>query len=162
MGHQDDKAFVRNFSTLIAGLAVFAVVIAIFAGIVNTRIQQSPNPSALAAAEERIRPIAAVHAGEAGQLAVAEPDIAPEPSGAFDGSMDGELIYNNVCLACHQVGVAGAPIPGSDAWAEREAKGLETLVSNAVNGIGAMPPKGGRVDLTEAQVQASVEFMMEQ
>ena len=52
--------------------------------------------------------------------------------------------------------VTGA-IWGLDAalWAPRIAKGMETLNHNVLNGIGAMPPKGGRVDLSDADVLAA-------
>jgi cytochrome c5 len=65
-------------------------------------------------------------------------------------------------VACHGAGVAGAPIPGSDPWQERASKGLDQLAYNAINGINAMPAKGGRMDLSDAEVTAAVEFMLAQ
>ncbi len=59
-------------------------------------------------------------------------------------------------------GAAGAPIPGTDLWAERSQKGLEELAYNAINGINAMPAKGGRMDLSDAEVTAAVEHMLTQ
>ena len=31
---------------------------------------------------------------------------------------------------------------------------------NATKGKGAMPPKGGRADLTDAQIKSTVEYMV--
>jgi len=58
-------------------------------------------------------------------------------------------------------GAAGAPIPGSDAWGERAAKGLDTLSASAINGIGVMPAKGGRADLSDDEIRAAVEHMLD-
>ena len=59
-------------------------------------------------------------------------------------------------------GAAGAPVPGTDAWAERVAKGAETLTASAINGIGMMPPKGGRMDLSDEEIGAAVDHMLAQ
>ena len=41
------------------------------------------------------------------------------------------------------------------------AKGLEMLVQNAINGLNAMPARGGNPGLTDEQIQVAVEFMLE-
>ncbi|MDT8439993.1 MAG: c-type cytochrome, partial [Wenzhouxiangellaceae bacterium] len=74
----------------------------------------------------------------------------------------GELIYTNACQACHMSGAAGAPQLVADQWTGRLEQGIDTLVSHAVNGFNAMPAKGGRMDLSDEQVRASVEYMVEQ
>lgn len=163
MSEHDDKVFVKHFSGILIGLVVFTIVIAILAYSIHKQLTPSDNPSKIAAAEERIAPVSGVYAGEAGASALAEA-AAAEAAGApaaFDGSLDGEMIYNNVCAACHTAGVAGAPVPGSDIWAERAAVGLEALLDNAINGVNAMPARGGRSDLSDEQVQAAVEFMLQ-
>jgi cytochrome c5 len=40
------------------------------------------------------------------------------------------------------------------------AKGLDGLVESAINGLNAMPPRGGSPSLTDEQIRASVEFML--
>jgi cytochrome c oxidase cbb3-type subunit 3 len=47
-------------------------------------------------------------------------------------------------------------------WTDRLPKGRETLVSHAINGFNAMPAKGGRMDLSDEQVAASVDYMVAQ
>jgi cytochrome c5 len=72
-----------------------------------------------------------------------------------------EQLYQGACMACHAAGVAGAPKLGdAPAWNDRAAKGLDALVSSAVNGIGAMPPRGGS-QLSDDQVRAVIEYMLE-
>jgi len=75
----------------------------------------------------------------------------------------GKSVYDTACFACHATGAAGAPKLGDAAlWAPRLEKGIETLNHNVLNGIGAMPPKGGRVDLSDADVLAAAAWMLEQ
>lgn len=84
-----------------------------------------------------------------------------DPVAAADG-IDGEAIYTSACQACHMSGAAGAPQLVAEQWEGRLDKGLDTLVDHAINGFGAMPAKGGRVDLSDAEVRASVEYMVGQ
>ncbi|MDH5395095.1 MAG: c-type cytochrome [Gammaproteobacteria bacterium] len=70
-------------------------------------------------------------------------------------------LYRQACAACHMTGAAGAPKTGDKAaWQARIAQGMDTLVTNAIKGKGAMPPKGGRADLTDAQIKSIVAFMV--
>ncbi|HFC52823.1 MAG TPA: cytochrome c5 family protein [Gammaproteobacteria bacterium] len=77
----------------------------------------------------------------------------------------GEEIYKQVCFACHDAGVAGAPKIGDKAaWEPRIAKGMDTLHKHAIEGFtgdaGAMPPKGGRTDLSDEAVMSAVDYLV--
>ena len=79
---------------------------------------------------------------------------------------DGAAVYNSGCAACHATGVAGAPKFGDKAaWAGRVTKDKETLYSNAINGFqgetGVMPPKGGFMNLSDDDIKAAVDYMIE-
>ncbi|QOR37173.1 cytochrome c5 family protein [Billgrantia diversa] len=75
---------------------------------------------------------------------------------------DGEAVYNQACMACHMTGAAGAPIRGDEAaWAPRVEKGIDTLYTHAIEGFNAMPPKGGQMGLSDEEVKAAVDFMVE-
>lgn len=78
---------------------------------------------------------------------------------------DGKATFQQVCFACHATGAAGAPKAGDKAaWKSRIAKGKATLYKHAINGFkgskGFMPAKGGRTDLSDAQVKAAVDYMV--
>lgn len=74
----------------------------------------------------------------------------------------GEKVYQQACQMCHEAGVAGAPMTGdAAAWADRIAKGRDMLVESAINGIGVMPPKGGQSQLSDEDVAASVDFLIQ-
>jgi cytochrome c5 len=59
--------------------------------------------------------------------------------------------------------VAGAPVTGeADAWSSRVDKGMETLISHAINGFNAMPAKGGCSSCPDEEIQAAVEYMVDE
>ena len=163
MEEQTDSTFIKNISIVIAILIVFTISIIFIARNIGFKDHQADNPAKAELAEERIKPVAGVYTGEAGAAAIQEAATEPttEKAVAFDGSLDAEMIYNTVCRVCHATGAAGAPIPGSAMMSERAAKGLDTLVASAINGLNAMPARGGRADLTDEQVKVAVEFMMQ-
>ena len=75
---------------------------------------------------------------------------------------DGEATYNQACMACHMTGAAGAPIRGNaDQWEPRLEKGKDTLYDHAINGFQAMPPKGGQLNLSDDEVKAAVDHLLE-
>lgn len=159
---RDDQTFIRRFSGIIIGLVIFTVLIIVLAVSLQGPEDPSDNPSQMRLAEERIKPVATVRTGDMPAPEIdAEADEVAVASAAFDGSLDGQLIYDNVCSACHNAGVAGAPMLGENMAQRLEEKGLEMLVSNAINGIGVMPARGGRNDLTDEQVRAAVEHMVQ-
>jgi cytochrome c5 len=68
-----------------------------------------------------------------------------------------------VCAACHTSGAAGAPKIGVAAdWGPRLAQGYDTLVKHAIEGIRAMPPKGGNPDLENVEVERALVYMANQ
>jgi cytochrome c5 len=88
---------------------------------------------------------------------------AAAPAQAKPAAADGKAVYDQTCVACHAVSVAGSPKLGDKAaWAPRIPQGMDALVQSALKGKGAMPPKGGNASLTDAQVRAAVEFMVSQ
>jgi cytochrome c5 len=76
---------------------------------------------------------------------------------------NGQGVYTAVCAACHGTGAAGAPKLGdAGAWSARIAQGFDTLVQHAVQGIRAMPAKGGNPDLDDVEVARAVAYMANQ
>ena len=73
-----------------------------------------------------------------------------------------KAIYDSTCAGCHGPGILGAPKFGDAAqWAPRAKAGIDALVKSAIAGTAkGMPPKGGRSDLSEAQIRSVIEYMM--
>ncbi|MCP4874299.1 MAG: cytochrome c5 family protein [Gammaproteobacteria bacterium] len=71
-----------------------------------------------------------------------------------------DQLYQGACLACHTTGAAGAPgIGDSGAWKTRLATGLDSLVTSAISGVGAMPPRGGP-QYNDNQIRAVIEYIL--
>jgi cytochrome c5 len=88
----------------------------------------------------------------------AAPAAAPEPA-ADDFDVAGT--YQMRCFACHGTGAAGAPVAGNaDAWGERMAKGMEAVMTNAINGVGAMPARGLCMDCTDDHIRSLIDYMV--
>ena len=82
-------------------------------------------------------------------------------------SLSGEEVYNSACIACHMTGAGGAPLLGdAGAWETRVAQGKPLLVQRAVEGYmgetGIMPAKGGRLDLSDEEVENAVTYILDQ
>ncbi len=72
----------------------------------------------------------------------------------------GQQVYESTCVACHGAGVAGAPKHGDKAaWAPLIATGLDEMVRIAIEGKGAMPPKGGNPTLSDFEIERAVVYM---
>lgn len=183
-----DAVFLKHFAQLILGLMAFALVLIIVAHHINDRFYGYSAAAAGVADEElnpiqrervaaqraeinaRLAPVGGVNAGDTGRAAIAAAEEARQKAlagqVAYGGTLDGAVIYQNLCGACHNSGAGGAPMMTKDAWAPRIAQGMDMLVKHAVEGFqgaaGVMPPKGGNPALTDEQVRATVEHMVGQ
>ena len=164
MNQQDDRTFMIRFGGIVIGLMAFTGIIIVLALSLRGEPDLDANPSQQRFADERITPVTGVRKAADGQaaLAAAEAEKMAAAAPAEAGPVDGSQVYNTVCMACHAAGVAGAPQPGSDMFAQRLAdKGEEGLISSVINGLNVMPPRGGRPDLSDEQIKAAVEFMLQ-
>jgi cytochrome c len=83
----------------------------------------------------------------------------PESKGSSEKSA-AQTIYDGSCSACHSNEAIGAPVLGNkDAWAEVMSKGIDAVYANGINGINAMPPKGG-ADLSDDEFKEVVDYMI--
>lgn len=108
------------------------------------------------AASERLQP--------AGEVTLEDDVVATAPAAeSGSGPRDPETIYNRSCQACHVTGAAGAPkLDDTAAWETRLEKGMETLYTNAIQGFKGMPPRGTCMDCTDEEIEATVDWMVEQ
>jgi cytochrome c5 len=108
-------------------------------------------------------PAAPAAAKEEGTKAAATTNVAAAPAAApaSSGAVDGKAIYEKNCAACHMTGAANAPKAGDKvAWAPRLQEGKDHLYEHAIQGKGAMPPKGGNAGLSDAEVKVAVDHLI--
>jgi cytochrome c5 len=73
----------------------------------------------------------------------------------------GRQVFDQTCAACHLGGMGGAPgINDRENWRKRLEQGRPVLISHALEGIRAMPARGGNATLSDAQIQAAVDYMI--
>jgi cytochrome c5 len=112
--------------------------------------------------EAEIQSAVVLMANQAGAKFKEKPAAAAAKTAAAPAA-DGKAVYDKVCVACHQISVAGSPKLGDKAaWAPRIKTGHDALVQSVIKGKGAMPPKAGNPSLSDAQIRAAVEFMVSQ
>ena len=124
---------------------------------------KEPAPTATTAAAAPAAPStpAPAAAAAAPAAAPAAPPAAAVATASAGGGADGKMVYDQTCHVCHAAGIAGAPKFGDKAaWAPRIATGMDTLHKAAITGLRAMPPRGGNMALSDAQVQAAVDYMV--
>jgi len=165
---RDQKFF--DVYTVVIGVS-FAVVLAFFVlamkmSDLTQGVYTRDTAEYQAAVAARIEPLGQVYlSGEHHESSAPkiETATAADPVAA---ALSGPQVYNEACIACHGSGIGGAPILGdAAAWVDRIAKGNDVLEQNALNGftdVGFMPPKGGRVDLSDAEIIDAVSYMIDE
>ena len=164
-----DSVFLKHFAMVIGFLMGVTVLLMAVAFVIHLGRPVEESRAAALALEQRIAPAGAVYAGETGRAAMLAADDAAKTATAsqvaYGGTLDGSVIYANLCGACHSSGAGGAPKLEKGLWTNRLAQGIDTLVQHAIAGyageVGVMPAKGGNLALTDEQAEASVKFMVE-
>jgi cytochrome c5 len=151
--HNEHESAIRTPKQLVAAVAGFFLVtvigiILLVSFVTTTKLTgagtESQSAEAIAA---RVRP-------------VADEGYTLKDVNAPKVLQAGETVYTAICSACHTSGAAGAPKLGdAGAWAPRIAQGYETLLKHAIEGIRAMPAKGGNPDLDDVEVGRALVYM---
>lgn len=167
--NKTDLVFLKQFSSIIVGLILLTLLLILLAYRMHGALAPETSPLAAARTEARLQGPAAVYAGETGAAAMAAAAetarAAAATQVAYGGSLDGALIFNNLCGACHVSGAGGAPKLEKAQWASRVSQGVDTLIQHATNGYqgqaGLMPARGGNPALNDEQIRATVLWMLD-
>jgi cytochrome c5 len=154
--HNEHESAIRTPKQLVAAVAGFFLVtvigiILLVQFVTTTKLSgagtESQSAEALAA---RLRP-------------VADDGFTLKDANAPKVLLAGDAVYNANCAACHASGAAGAPkLADASGWSARIAQGYDTLVKHAIDGIRAMPARGGNPDLDDVEVARAVVYMANQ
>ena len=121
--------------------------------------KSNPSMSSEAVAR-RLQPVGTVALDPNQPAQVAAAPTKPSAA-AGAGSGNGKAIYDATCTVCHAAGVAGAPKTGNkEEWVPRLKSGMPALYASSMKGKNAMPPKGGNLALSDADVKAAVDYMV--
>lgn len=165
-----DLDFLKKFSLVIAFLTLVTLGLILLAHHLQGVIPQEVSTQAAKRQAERIAPAGAVYAGATGAAqqaaSVAAAAAAAASQVAYGGTTDGAEIFGNLCTGCHTSGAGNAPTMDKAHWTSRIAQGADTLHKHAIEGYtgpdgGVMPPKGGNPALTDEQVIATVDWMLQ-
>ena len=145
--------------------AIFAIIHFVLS---DSKSRANPAMSDKAVAE-RIKPVGSVPDVEKGSSPLLPAPVASSAATAPGSdtttapAASGKAVFDANCQACHATGVAGAPKLGDKAaWAPRIGSGAAALQTSALKGKNAMPPKGGNLSLSDADVKAAVDYMVAQ
>lgn len=165
MSAESDQKFFDLFSLIIGVLVLIAVAIFVLAKNMSASTQgfyKTQGTEYQQRMSDRLQPFG--DARMPGEEQVAAAPAAVEPVAA---ALSGPQVYNEACIACHAAGIGGAPMLTDSAnWAPRIEQGIDTLRLHAIEGYtgaaGYMPPKGGRLDLSDDEIYGAIDFMLEQ
>ena len=142
----------KKFSFKISSVLVLCGIVSIGMAAPCSQVTESMAPDAIAA---RIKPV--------GQIAM-EGGGAAKPASATEQPLAenaGEERYKSTCAVCHATGVAGAPKFRDKAdWAPRMKDGIDGMLAIAIKGKGGMPPKGTCMQCSDAELKATIEYMV--
>lgn len=151
----EDKAFMVRFVIVLGALLLFAVLMFLAARLIVSSEDRAAmdDPLLTQAIEERISPVVTM-----ADLNTYNPDAAA----AKDRT--GEQVYGLACQACHGAGVLGAPKMGDgSAWKARlSGRSFGDLLHSAINGLNAMPARGGNPNLSDIELARAIDYMLGQ
>ena len=156
------------FSMVIGLLVLIALGIITLARVVAAHTQESDSMEQrdfAVSVASRIEPLSQeAVVGQDNTAMAIKPDSPAGAGVVLPIPKDGAQVYEQVCSACHGLGIAGAPKAGdAAAWLPRLAKGKALLYDHALHGFsgtaGVMPAKGNRLDIPDALIEQGVDHM---
>ncbi|MGB7289702.1 MAG: c-type cytochrome [Candidatus Macondimonas sp.] len=160
MSEQENNSMLPLVSVL-GVMVAFAVFIGVLAAVIGGFAHQDRplDEREMAALKERIAPIGQVRTSDQPPMETVSAGEAQAPAAPRSGAE----VVQQACAACHGAGVLGAPKIGTKGdWEPRLAQGFDTLLKHSIEGIRAMPPKGGNPGLSEDELKAALTEMLKQ
>ena len=169
MSQEQDKIFFRNFTLTLAFIAAMMIAFYVIADMVTDEGENAKTNVNTISVAELTKPVGQVAvAGEESEDTVVQNAIVADAS-AVGKSISGESVYNGLCVNCHGIAALAAMFPQAGdaaAWEPRIKKGTDVLYASAINGytgeLGMMPAKGGNPALSDEEVKAAVDYIINQ
>lgn len=139
------QVVIASVGGLVPPLIAIFLIIQLVLSIQHSQVNTEADAALAKTVAERIKPV--------GEVAVVDAS-APKVQ------KSGEQVYSAVCSSCHASGALNAPKFGNKGdWSKRLGQGYDGLVKNAINGIRAMPARGGVPDLSDVEMRRAVAHM---
>ena len=153
-----DSDFASYFGVVLAVLIAITALVFIIANMLTEGFGKMDD-AMVEATKERIAEVGQVNVGAVPVMASAEQSMTQADTPA----MSPAKTYEAVCQACHVSGVLESPkLTDKAQWQTRMQQGIDALYTSAIQGKGNMPPKGGRLDLSDDVIKQAVDYMLEQ
>jgi len=151
-----DSEFINYFMVILGVLVAITVLLLILANTLASQ-QATMDVAMLERTKERIAPVGQVNVGSVPTAA------APSAAGAVvAAAFNPEAVYQSVCQSCHAAGLLEAPrLDDTAEWQKRLASGVDNVYKMAIQGVGNMPAKGGRVDISDDNFKKVVDYMLD-
>lgn len=139
------QVVVASVGGLVPPLIAIFLIVQLVLGIQHSHVSTEADDALAKTVAERIKPV-----GEVKVVDASAPKV----------QKSGEEVYGAVCSSCHASGALSAPKFGNKGdWSKRLGQGYDGLVKNAINGIRAMPARGGVPDLSNVEMQRAVAHL---
>ena len=164
-----DKQFFLTFTGVTAILIILAIIVLLAANLIGSRVANERKSQAqIKLSNDRIKPIGQVSLkSQPVKIVKKDPTtivavVETEQVDSLASADTGEKTYGGICQSCHAAGIGGAPIVGDiSIWRKRLESGTDKLYQSVINGLGIMPAKGGDPSLTDAEIRAAVDYMID-
>ncbi|MGK0297019.1 MAG: cytochrome c5 [Gammaproteobacteria bacterium] len=165
MSKDEDQVFLQNFLIIIVVLLGMICLLVILSRVIGSNDQAIAKQRAMVLIE-LTKPIGNVRLSSTSgsDIASATNAIGPDTEETI---IPGKTIYESLCTSCHSTGLPNVPQLGSsEDWVDRIAQGELLLYERAINGFTgmsgmAMPAKGGNTSLSDDDIKAAVDYMVE-
>lgn len=164
MSSDKDRVFFYNYSIVLGLLAVMIIiflVLALYLGVDEDAVARKQATKVSA----NTVPVGVVYVLDETAEGVEVATVATVATREEPADM-GLRVYNGLCISCHN-GLPNIPRVGDKAaWETRITQGMALLYEHAIKGfiseggIIAMPPRGGNMNLSDAEVKAAVDYMV--
>jgi cytochrome c5 len=168
MSKEQDQIFLQNFIIVVVMLCgIIAIFVVIARTIGSNEVVIAKQRALIIAAETA--PVASVRLSTADTSSTTSVSAVASATAGDTGAEEsvGKRLHDSMCFACHGTSLAGIPQTGNVAdWIDRIAQGNLMLYEHAIVGFtGAsgmvMPAKGGNPSLSDEDVKAAVDYMIE-
>jgi len=166
MSKDEDQIFLQNFIIIIVMMLGLICLFIILSQILGSNEQSIARDRAIVLINQT-QPIGRVRYNAVSDQGEAEATTLANQNSEAAEIDPGKRVYDTLCTSCHSTGLPNVPQLGSVTdWVDRIAQGELLLYERAIVGYTGnsgmvMPAKGGNPSLSDDEIRAAVDYMVE-